>query len=965
MQVSDGERELPVPPPMPRAVLGLLALRPGSPVRVDEIIDGLWGDAPPESARNIVQVYVSSLRKMLGRDVISSGPGGYGLDAAVRVDAAEFEHALRAGSRPAGDPAVVADALRRALGLWRGEPLADVAAPFAETQRTRLAELRLSAVEARADAGLACGRYEELVAELEGWTARHPLRERLWAQLITALDRVGRQADALAAYQRVRALLRDELGADPGDQLQRAHQDVLARPRTTAARLPPGVVVPAPHSALVGRKTEVSGILAMLARPGVRLVTVLGPGGVGKTRLVMDVARVEAEARRLYSDGVAWVPLASLTEVATLPATLAHALGIGEEPGRDAGESLLAGLRPRRMLLVLDNLEHLLPGAASLLAQLLDACGGLTLMVTSRVATRVAGEHRFMLDPLPVRGRDRSAMGSDAMVLLVERAEAMCPGWASSERGLRCAAELAVDLDGLALALELAAARASLLGPCALRERLRGKLAGLDAATADAAARHRSLHAAITWSYELLPAQAREVLYQLSVFRGTIALDAAASVTQLDEDQLLEQLATLVDASLLRSLHDDPPSFRLLETIRAFAAERLAHDADETEAQARHAKFFHALGESAAPHLWDPQQQAWFDRLEREHDNLRTALQFWLGHGEPESALRLARFLAPFWEAHGHLEEGLGRLYQVLAAAPVADPATRGWAIFYASRMTIQRGEAEKTAMLLQDSLRLFRQGADMRGEIFALSHLGLATARRGKTSAGFDLGAQSVERARALGDPWYLAMALNNYGYSRVMSGNADEMSDELLAESLRLRRSLDEKRGVGFTLSSIAELQLLRGDLAAATTTVNEMLILSATLTHAELTCITLNLHGFLHLARGNPALAQERFRESLQRSYPMGFQLLISEALLGLAEAAALQENFTRALRFAVVANQALIEEEQQLTSFHQAAIGRIECHLEQALDPAAQQAIRTAAETVPPSQLLAEAAIDTQD
>jgi predicted ATPase len=661
---------------------------------------------------------------------------------------------------------------------------------------------------------------------------------------------------------------------------------------------------------------------------------------------------------------VAWVPLASLTEVATLPATLAHALGIGEEPGRDAVESLLAGLRARRMLLVLDNLEHLLPAAASLLARLLDACAGLALLVTSRVATRVAGEHRFVLDPLPVRGRDRGGMGSDAMILLVERAEAACPRWADGQQALRCAAELAVDLDGLPLALELAAARASLLGPCALRERLRGRLAGLDVAAVDAAARHRSLHAAITWSYELLPVQARQVLCQLSVFRGRIALDAAASVAQLDEDQLLEQFATLIDASLLRSRHDDPPSFRLLETIRAFAAERLAHDADETAAQARHAEFFHGLGESAAPHLWDPQQQAWFDRLEREHDNLRTALQFWLGYGEPESALRLATSLAPFWEAHGHLEEGLGWLNQVLAAAQDAEPATRGWAMFYASRLTIQRSEAEKTDALLQGSLSLFRQGADIRGETFALSHLGLVMARRGMTSAGLDLGAQSVERARALGDPWYLAMALNNYGYSRLMCGNVDDLTDELLAESLRLRRSLDEKRGLGLTLSSITELQLLRGDLEAATATVEEIMSLSTALTHAELTCISFNLQGFLHLARGNPALAEERFRESLQRSYPVGFQLLVAEALLGLAEVAALQEDFTRALRFAMVASQALTAEEQQPTSFHQAAISRIERHLEQALDQAAQQTIRTAAETATPSQLVAEAAIDTQ-
>jgi predicted ATPase/DNA-binding SARP family transcriptional activator len=964
MALSDGGRALPVPPPMPRAVLGLLALRPGSAVPVNEVIDCLWGDAPPESARNIVQVYVSSLRKMLGRGVVTSGPGGYGLDAAVRVDAAEFEHAVRAGSPAAGDPAAVADALGRALGLWRGEPLADVAAPFAEVQRTRLTELRLSAVEAWAGASLACGRPDELVPELEGWVARYPLREVLWAQLITALDRSGRQADALAAYQRVRALLRDELGADPGEQVQRAHQEVLARTRSAAGRLPPQAAVPAPGSALVGRENELTGIRALLGRPGVRLVTVLGPGGVGKTRLAVDVARLEAEARRLHADGVAWVPLASLTQPETLPAAIAHALGIGEEPGRDAAESLLAGLRQRRILLVLDNLEHLLPEAAGLLARLMEACPGLALLVTSRIAARVAGEHRFVLDPLPVRGTDHGGLDGDAVVLLVERAEAACPGWAGDLPARRCAAGLAADLEGLPLALELAAARASLLGPCALRERLRGRLAALNAAATGTEARHRSLHAAITWSYELLPAAARQVLGQLAVFRGTIALDAAAAVTGLGEDELLDQLTILIDASLLRSLHDDPPSFRFLETIRVFAAGRLARDAGEAETQARHADFFQALGESAAPHLWQPRQQAWFDRLEREHDNLRAAVQFWLGHGQPGSALRLATSLAPFWEARGYLQEGLSWLSQALAAARDAGPASRGWAMFYASRLAGQRGEKQQASTLLQDSLPLFRQGADMRGEIFALSHLGNAAASQGQMPEALSLGLQSVERARELADPWYLAMALNNYGYSRMMSGNADQVTEQLLTESLRLRRGLDEQRGVGFTLSSLAELQLLRGDLDAAAATVEEMRILAAALTHAELTCITLNLHGFLHLARGDTPQAEQRFRESLRRSCAMGFQLETAEAVLGLAEAAAQQHDPARALRFAAVASQLLTTEDQQPSSFHQAAISRIDRQLE-ALGQPARQATRTAAQTATLGQILAEAGIDAED
>jgi len=963
MRLSDDGTGLPVPSPMPRALLALLALRPGIPISLDEIIDSLWGDESPESARNIVQVYVSSLRRALGRGAIISGSGGYCLDADAQVDAVEFEQAVRAYAGGTGDPAVRADGLHRALSSWHGEPLVDVAAPFAEGQRTRLTELRLSAVEAWASAGLASGQHEELVPELEGWTARYPLRELLWAQLITALDRGGRQADALAAYQRVRTVLRDELGADPGEQVQRAQQQVLSRPRTAAMRLPPGTAVPAPRDALIGRGPDISGVRALLARPGVRLVTVLGPGGVGKTRLVMEVARGEAESRRLRADGVAWVPLSSLTQAASLAVALAHALGAGEEPGRDPADVLVAALRPRQMLLVLDNLEHLLPDASSLLARLLDACPGLALVVTSRVATRVMGEYRFVLKPLPVRDGDQGPIGSAAAALLLDRAEAACPGWADGEQALRCAAGLAADLDGLPLALELAAARAALLGPCALRERLHGQLTRLAATAAQTAPRHHSLNAAVTWSFELLPPQGRQVLCQLAVFQGTITLDAAAAVTELAEDELLEQLTTLIDASLLTSHHDDPPSFSLLETIRAFAAERLAGLPGHMQAQARHAEFFCALGESAGPHLWQPQQQVWFDRLEREHDNLRAALRFSLSNGEPGAALRLAASLAAFWEAGGHLEEGMDWLERTLAAAQDADPATRGWAMFWASRLASQRGEAAKESRFLEDSLSMFRQSGDARGEIFTLSHLGILAAVSSDFTAALDLGEQSVSRARALGDPWYLAMVLNNYGYNRMLSGNPDSQTEQLLAESLLLRRGLDEKRGMGVTLGSLAELQLLRGDLAGAATSLEEMLSLSTALTHTELTSSTLNLRGFLYLARRDSGLAAEQFRASLRTSYPLGFTLLVGEALLGLAEAAAQRESAARAVRLGEAARQILTKSGRMLSPLHQAAIDRIGRHTDQALDQAAQRAIRAAAETATLQQTLAEAVADT--
>ena len=375
--------------------------------------------------------------------------------------------------------------------------------------------------------------------------------------------------------------------------------------------------------------------------------------------------------------------------------------------------------------------------------------------------------------------------------------------------------------------------------------------------------------------------------------------------------------------------------------------------------RAGHADFFVSLGESAAPHLWQPEQQVWFDRLEREHDNLRTALQFWLTRGHPGAALRLAASLSPFWEARGHLEEGLQWLGRALAAAQDADPAARGWAMFHASRLARHRGDTANEFTLLQGSLGLFRAGADPRGEIFALSHLGNAAGRRGELPAAREWEAQSVARARELGDPWYLAMALNNHAGGQLRSGNIDSQTEQLLAESLRLRRSLDEKRGIGITLANMAELHLLRGELDAAAATVEEMLSLASTLTHTELTCTALNTQGFLHLARGNPAQAAETFHASLQLSYPQGFQLDAADAVLGLAEAAAQQGDPSRALRLEMVASQVINTPEQQPGSFLQSAINRIEDHISEQLDAPAREAIRKAAQTITIDQILAEA------
>jgi tetratricopeptide (TPR) repeat protein len=475
---------------------------------------------------------------------------------------------------------------------------------------------------------------------------------------------------------------------------------------------------------------------------------------------------------------------------------------------------------------------------------------------------------------------------------------------------MACADALATDLDGLPLALELAAARATMLGPCALRERLRGRLLSLAASTVDVAPRHRSLEAAITWSYDLLTPPARRVLAELGVFRGVITLEAAKAVTELDEDALLDWLSVLTDASLVHPVDQEPPAFGMLETIRAFAERQLTADGgDDLGPRARHAAFFAELARAAEPHLWGPEQQRWFDRLEYEHDNLRVALRHFTMVGDAAAGLGLAAALAAFWEARGYVQEALAHLRQALDQFGTAGAALRAKAMFFASRLAAQRHESAAEWTLLKDSLALFRSVGDVDGEIFALSHMGVAAAQRSDVVLATDVGERSVALARAHSDPWHVAMALNNFGYTKVLHGDVGPATEALLTESLELRRALQEKRGVAVTLGSLAEMHLRRGELQAAGTRLDEMLTLGAELSHIELICVALNLRGLCRIASGETVQAKTDLRDSLRRAAAVGYWHIVGEALLGMAAVTALDGATPRAFRFATVADRIL--------------------------------------------------------
>ncbi|MFF9326972.1 BTAD domain-containing putative transcriptional regulator [Streptomyces sp. NPDC014776] len=563
--------------PRPRALLTLLLLDAGRAVPADRLLDGLYGAEPPAEAANALQSQISRLRRRLAPHAgIEAAPAGYRLTAGPdTVDAHRFSRLAAEGRAAlgAGDHTRAAALLRDALALWRGPALPDL--PGAHAERTRLQELRLTAVQDRIEADLALGGGAELVPELRALLAEHPLSERLYGQLMRALHAGGRPAEALTVFEEARRTLAEELGADPSPELAALHADLLrARPDAPARRR-----LPAQLTRFVGRETELARIAASLAES--RLVTLTGPGGVGKTRLALEAAAQAQEAgpatpirsgagsvprggRRAGAD-VCLVELAALTDGERIPYAVLAALGVREglrAPATDATDRLLAALEDREVLLVLDNCEHLVEPAARTTALLLAACPGVRVLATSRESLGITGEVLVPVPPLPEE---------PAVRLLLDRARAVRP---DLDGGDARVAEICRALDGLPLAIELAAARLRTLSPAELADRLHDRFRLLARGDRAKATRHRTLRAVVEWSWELLDEEERELASRLTVFRGGATLDAVAAVCGVPHPE--DVLASLVEKSFLEV---SGGRYRMLETIRAYAAGELTRGA--------------------------------------------------------------------------------------------------------------------------------------------------------------------------------------------------------------------------------------------------------------------------------------------------------------------------------------------------------------------------------------------------
>ena len=737
-------------------LLAALLLSAGEVVSRDLLIDALWGEQPPATAANALQVQVHSLRKRLGQERIATdGPGYRLLLEPGELDSERFERLVARGRSElaAGDAETSSRTLGEALALWRGPALADVAyEPFALGETARLDELRLVAREERIEAELALARTD-VVPELEALVAEHPARERLHGQLMLALYRGGRQADALGAYRRARQLLREELGLEPGPELQELQQAILRQ--DAALRIEPREVrarrhLPAPQTQLVGRQRELAELGSFLRRQSPRLVTLTGTGGIGKTRLALQAAHDLADA---FDDGVFFVDLAPLREPELVPSALADVLGVEEQPGRPLLATLEAHLQERRVLLLLDNFE-VVEEAARIVAALLQAAPALAVLVTSRVPLRLTGEHEYRVPPLPL---------SSAVRLFAERARAVAPGFRRPSEEADEVAELCRRVDRLPLAIELAAARTRDYAPAELLQLFPSTLELASEGARDLPGRHRRLRATIDWSYELLAPEERSLFARLAVFVAGCTASSAAAVC----DATRGALASLVAKSLLQERlgADGEPRYVLLETVRAYALERLAESGEEDDLRRRHAEHYAAVADAAEHERGGYEGQKAWEGLGEEQGNFRAALDWSTDSEDVELQLRLAGALAYFWVVRGHLSEGQRRVEAALAHGADAPAPLRARALFGAARFANSLGDVPAMRDFMEQSLAVYRDVGDRWGIARSLDGLGIATSNLGEYERGIELNQESAAIYRELGDDRGLAITLNNLG--------------------------------------------------------------------------------------------------------------------------------------------------------------------------------------------------------
>ena len=680
--------------------------------------------------------------------------------------------------------------------------------------------------------------------------------------------------------------------------------------------------LPAQLTSLIGREREVTAACTLLQRPDVRLLTLTGTGGIGKTRLSLEVG---SELLLVFSDGVYFVPLASISDPALVIPAIAHTLGLqhryldGQQPRAEHMEYLKTSLREKQCLLLLDNFEQVV-SAAPAIAELLSACPRVKILVTSRAALHIQGEQEFPLpplalpsgtSPLPVHELTQYA----AIALFLQRAMAIKPDFDVTTANVHTIAMICRRLDGLPLAIELAAARVKLLPPQALLQRLSHPLNILTGGRQNAPERHQTLRNTIAWSYHLLNAVEQQLFRRIAVFVGSCSLDAIEALYSTYPDRaalVLDGVSSLIDKSLLRQIEPGgEPRLVMLETIRAYALEMLDANREEHMIRHAHAAFYVALAEESEKELVGSQQATWLERLEREHDNLRAALEWSLKPDEDfndkqrrmEIALRLAGALRRFWQMHGHLKEGQFFLEQALSASEgiLVSAQARAKALIAAGTLASIQNDFNRTETYCQESLLLFRQLGDQQGIALSLFILSVVPLMKGDTLTARSRTEEALALFREMGDRERIAWSLSTLGLLDMQEGNYASARARY-EESLATHRKSDDKRGIATTLLSLAQLLFVsQGDQAALRSLLDEGLTLYQELGEKQGIANSYVLSGQLAFSQGDTTTARAQLEEGIHLYRDIGHRRALAQSLTILARVVLAQGERTEARAF----------------------------------------------------------------
>jgi predicted ATPase/DNA-binding SARP family transcriptional activator/DNA-binding CsgD family transcriptional regulator len=936
------------------ALVKLLALTPGHRLHRERVIDALWPELPLTAGNNNLHRTLHAARRALEPDRLTGTSARYltlrgdtlslGATASIVVDADVFRQAAAAASQ-ARDSA----AYRRAIALYGGDLLPDdLYNDWTTAAREQLREMYISLLAEAARHFAAQRAPEEAIEALRLLVGAEPTREDAHVALMRLYALGGQRYDALRQYQQLRAVLHNELGAEPDAEAQRLYKEIgsgryppgqssalgdatmrAARATTDRREMPQHTADEAGDSGGKARPLAVPFVTGAGALSGhvtsfigrireqeelrhrlkeCRLVTIVGAGGCGKTRLALHIAEAQRDS---FADGVALVELGATSDPALVPQSVAFALGVREQADRPLSETLAAALAPRQLLLVLDNCEHIHDACARIVGQLLHKCPRLHILATSRRPLGLAAEAVFRLRPLATPNPDalppfERLLEYDAIRLFVERAAAHRAGFALTPGNAPAAVRICYRLDGLPLAIELAAGRRRVLTVEQIAARLGNALALLGGGP-DEVPRQTTLRAAIAWSWDLLAQPERALLRRLAVFAGGWTIEAAEAICvgdELERTQVLDVLARLAEQSLVEVREREGTiRYRLLETIRQYAALRLREAGEEETLRRRHARWHLELVAAAESGLEGQELGQWLVRLDAESDNLRAALAWSCAAGEVELASRIAAHMAHYWYMRGTLREGRRWLQRVLALdeaqGRVAPAAVRAYVLQESGMLAQFQWDLAGAEAACEQSLRLWRKLDDRRGIDKSLSVLGGVAESRGDYQRAAQLYGECLDLARKLGDLSRVTLGLSNVADQLRLLGDLPR-ARELYAESFALSKRTNNRRHMAMALTNLGITSLFQGDGAAAQTSLEAGLAIMRELGIPRGAGEALLPLGELALARGAIAQALARYREALAEYSRSDAWLGVAQALEEMSRALAAEDQTLSAAR-----------------------------------------------------------------